>query len=163
MSRSTRGQLPQLAPPWRISASSAGALGTIGSREAFSWLADRSIPTPPTRWHVAIGLDVRDEPAQPSFDDASDTRFHIEIYAEEWGFFFCHAGRASWIRITDQPFVHLRDDFALIGKTPSLPSIGALLRELEAEHAIAFRRDLACVSTNLVNAEPAIRRWISAL
>ncbi len=115
------------------------------------------------RWHVAIGLDVRDEPARASFDEQTDSRFHIEIYAEEWGFFFCHAGRASWIRVTDQPFVHMRDDYGLLALTPPLDAIGTLLRKTEQEHQLAFRRKLAFVSTSVANAEPAIRRWIEQL
>lgn len=137
-------------------------MGTSGSRAAFEWLGARDITAPPTRWHVAIGLDVRDIPAPATFDEASDTRFHVEIYAEEWGWFFCHQGRASWIRVTDQPFVHIRDDYRLLDETPGLSNIGTLLRALESRHALQFRRDLAFVSTNL-SAEPKIREWIQAL
>lgn len=163
MSSTSRGQLPRLAPSWWIRAGGGGALATLGSKAAYAWLADRQVPAPSTRWHVAIGLDVRDEPALAGFDEATDSRFHVEIYAEEWGYFFCHAGRASWIRITDVPFVHMRDDYGLLAATPALDAIGDVLRKLEDEHHLAFRRDLAFVSTSLVNAEPAIRRWIATL
>ncbi len=162
MSR-TRGQLPQLAPAWWIRAGSGGPLTTPGSRAAFDWLEEHKLPTPSTRWHVAIGLDVRDEPAPASFDEASDSRFHVEIYSEEWGFFFCHGGRASWIRITDVPFVHIRDDYRLLARTPTLRDIGVLLRALEQEHALKFRREHAFISTSLVAAEPQIRAWVLSL
>lgn len=102
-------------------------------------------------------------PAPASFDEASDSRFHIEIYAEEWGYFFCHHGRASWIRVTDVAFVHIRDDYQMLGETPALSAIGTLLRAVEARHGLAFRREHAFVSTNLVSAEPAIRAWIQSL
>jgi hypothetical protein len=156
-------RLPQLAPAWWIRSGGGGALSTVGSHAAFEWLAARKVAAPPTRWHVAIGLDVRDEPAQASFDELTDSRFHIEIYSEEWGFFFCHGGRASWIRITDQPFVHVRDDYGLLAATTSLDHIGTLLRSLEAKHSLQFRREHAYVNTNLVTAEPAIRAWIQEL
>lgn len=163
MSRTAAGRLPSLAPSWWTRASSSGSLATPGSRAAFAWLAQRSIPAPASRWHVAIGLDVRDEPATATFDETVDTRFHIEVYAEEWGFFFCHGGRASWIRITDVAFVHLRDDFALLASTPALERIGTLLRAVEHEHALSFRRDLAFVNTSIAGAELAIRTWIASL
>jgi hypothetical protein len=115
------------------------------------------------RWYVAIGLDITDEPAQATFDESADSRFHIEIYSEEWGFFFCHAGRASWIRITDLAFVHMRDDYGLLAAAPALPEIGSLLRRLESEHGLQFRRELAYVHTNLINAEPSIRAWVQSL
>ena len=163
MSRSTRGLLPQLAPSWWIRAGGGGALSTDGSRAAFEWLAARGQPVPAMRWHVAIGLDVRDEPAPASFDEATDTRFHVEIYSEEWGFFFCYRGKASWIRITDVAFVHMRDDYGLLARTPKLAAIGTLLRALELEHAITFRRKLAYVNTSLSGAEAQIRAWIESL
>jgi len=163
VSRSTRGQLPQLAPSWWIRAGGGGGLATAGSRAAFDWLAERKIGIPPTRWHVAIGLDVRDEPAPGDFDEATDSRFHVEIYSEEWGFFFCTGGRASWIRITDVAFVHMRAQFGLLARVPRLTAIGALLRALETEHGLAFKREHAYVSTSLSGAEPLIRAWIASL
>jgi hypothetical protein len=142
---------------------SSGGLETRGSLAAFTWLADRGLTTRTTRWHVAIGIDVRSIPAPVIFDETVDSRFHIEIYSEEWGYFFCHAGRSSWIRVTDVPFVHLRDDFGLVSSTPDLENIGAQLRSVEKQFGLQFRRDLAFVDTSLANAEPAIRRWISSL
>ena len=141
----------------------SGGLETRGSLAAFAWFADQGLTMPATRWHVAIGLDVRSIPAPVIFDETVDSRFHIEIYSEEWGYFFCHGGRSSWIRVIDAPFVHLRDDFGLVASTPDLENIGAQLRSVEKQFGLQFRRDLAFVDTSLANAEPAIRRWISSL
>lgn len=138
-------------------------IDTAGSAAASTWLAEQGLPARATRWHVAIGLDVRDIPAPVLFDESVDSRFHIEIYTEEWGYFFCHRGRSSWIRITDAPFVHLRDDFGLLASTTDLKRIGSQLRSVEHQFGLDFRRDLAFVNTNLANAEPAIRQWIRGL
>src|SRR5690349_5164004 len=94
-----------------ILASGGGGWSTAGRLAAADWIAARNLPTPAMRWHVDIQLDVRNEPAPHLFDLEKDSRFHVEIYTEEWGFFFCHGGHASWIRITDVPFAHGRDDF----------------------------------------------------
>jgi hypothetical protein len=114
-------------------------------------------------WHVEISLDVRDAPAAPVFDDRRDTRFRIEIYSQEWGVFFCHQGRASWIRVTDIPFVHGRDDFQLLQELPSLDQIGLLVRSVEGKHAIAFRREHALIRTNVPSAEFALQLWVRNL
>jgi len=116
-----------------------------------------------TRWHIEIQLDVTDARASSQFDELTATRFHIDIYSEEWGFYFCHAKQSSWIRVTDQAFVHGRDDFKLLPLTPTLSDIGKLVGQLEQDHGVRFRRDLALVRTNLPKAEPAIRAWIATL
>jgi len=140
-------------PPW----SNAGALA------AQAWLTARNIPRPSlSRWHVEIALDVVDAPARADFDERTATRFHVDIYAEEWGFYCCHRGRASWIRVTDVPFVHGRDDFKLLAAVPPLKEIGSLLRTVEQQHSVWFRRDRALVRTSLATAESAIRRWVEA-
>ena len=115
------------------------------------------------RWHVEIALDVVDGPAPVEFDERTATRFHIDLYSEEWGVFFCHAGRSSWVRVTDIAFVHGRDDFGLLAEMPALPDLGAWLRRLEQQHGVVFQRAFARVRTNLANAEPVIRRWIASL
>lgn len=149
---------PQEAMTARASWSSAGALA------AASWLRQRGVPTTlATRWHVEIAMDTSDAPALPDYDERRATRFHIDIYSEEWGVFFCHGGRASWIRVTDIPFVHVCDQFSLLGVTPALKDIGGLLRLVEQRNVIRFQRHLALVRTNLVGAEPAIRRWLESL
>jgi len=97
------------------------------------------------------------------YDEHIATRFHLNIYAEEWGVFFCHAGQSSWIRVTDIAFVHGRDDFKLLASIPSLKDVGLLLRRVEQTHNVRFQRQHASVKTNIVGAEGAIRSWIATL
>lgn len=148
----------------RLHASSPSTTSTAGKLAAQSWLAGLGL-TPPalTPWHIEVFLDVRDAMAPADFDERRDTRFHIEIYSEEWGVFFCHRGSASWIRVTDIPFVHGRDDFGLLKIMPALPDVGMLMRTIEKQHKIALRREHALVRTNLQNAEVAVRAWLQRL
>jgi len=144
----------------------AGPVGpqSIGAIASAHWLAQRRLSsTSVLRWHVEIALDVVDGPAPVEFDERTATRFHIDLYSEEWGVFFCHAGRSSWVRVTDIAFVHGRDDFGLLAEMPALPDLGAWLRRLEQQHGVVFQRAFARVRTNLANAEPVIRRWIASL
>jgi hypothetical protein len=137
---------------------------STGAVASARWLAQRRLSsTSVMRWHVEIALDVVDEPAPAEFDDRTATRFHIDLYSEEWGVFFCHGGRASWLRVTDIAFVHGRDDFGLLADLPELGDLGPWLRQLERLHGVQFQRGFASVRTNLANAEPAIRRWIASL
>jgi hypothetical protein len=137
---------------------------TAGALAAGTWLRSRGATPPATlRWHVEIALDVLDEPAPSEYDEATATRFHIDIYGEEWGFFFCYRGRSSWIRITDIAFVHGRDDYQLLASVPALKDIGTLIRRLETEFRVRFQRGHAHVRTNLPNLEPIVRNWIATL
>lgn len=90
----------------------------------------------------------------------ADTRFDLNVYEEEWGFYFQFAGRASWIRVTDAAFVHGRDDFDLLARTPDLLAVNALLAELEQEHGLAFRRATASVRSTIPDAPNLIRDWL---
>jgi hypothetical protein len=149
---------------WLPSAGGPQHATTAGMLAARMWFRARALSAPGLlRWHAEILLDVVDQPARESFDERTDTRFRLEIYSEEWGFLFCHAGLASWIRITDIPFVHGRDDFGLLSSTPALKDIGGLLRGVEHRHRIHFRRRHALVLTNIPNAETPIRRWTESL
>ena len=65
--------------------------------------------------------------------------------------------------MTDVSFVHMRDDYGLLARAPTLPAIGTLLRALELEHGLVFQRPLAYVNTNLSGAEAQIRAWIASL
>ena len=138
---------------------------SLGARASAAWVQARGLATPPTtlRWHVeiAMGLDTATPPAD--FDETRTTRFHLDIYSEEWGVFFCHAGKASWIRLTDIAFVHGRDEHGLLAIVPPLRDIGGFLRGLEQRHEIQFQRKHAAIRTNLANAEPVIRSWLAAL
>lgn len=137
---------------------------TAGKLAAETWLRTRVLDAPAlTPWHVEAALGVGDAPVIAELDAATETRFRIEIYSQEWGFFFCHQGAASWIRVTDIPFVHGRDDFSLLATTPALKDIGSLLRSLERRFEIELDRRCAHVRTNLQNAEPTIRQWILSL
>ncbi|MGE5182867.1 MAG: hypothetical protein ACM31C_12420 [Acidobacteriota bacterium] len=145
-------------------ASSGGAATTAGMLAARTWLVARGVAAPTlTRWHATVLLAPGDAPPAEEIDEARDTRFRVEIFSEEWGFLFCHAGHASWIRITDIPFVHGRDDFRLLAQIPALEDLGALLRRIERHHGIELSRQHALVRTNLPAAERAIRSWVAAL
>jgi hypothetical protein len=116
-----------------------------------------------TPWHIEISLGVLAEAPPAAFNERIDTRLRIEIYSDEWGVFFCHQGKTSWIRVTDVAFVHGRDDFSLLSQLPPLKDIGALVRSLERQHTLAFRREHALVRSNVAGAEAAVRSWIRSL
>ncbi|HVK87323.1 MAG TPA: hypothetical protein VM513_24570 [Kofleriaceae bacterium] len=150
--------------PFEARASSRGRPTTAGRLAAQAWSRRVGLPPPSlTSWHIEISLDVRDAPTSHLFDDRRDTRFRIEIYADEWGVFFCHQGKASWLRVTDVPFIHKRDEHSLLWRLPALEDIGALLRALEKQHELRFRRDHALIRTNLAGAETAVRLWVYTL
>jgi hypothetical protein len=121
---------------------------TAGAEAADRWLRALGLaPTP--RWHCEIATY-----------GGADVRFDLNIYAEEWGFCFRAGERASWIRVTDVAFVHGRDDFQLLAKTPDLLAIGPLLDQLEHDHGVAFARATASVRTNLTHAAVTVRDWL---
>jgi hypothetical protein len=111
-------------------------------------------------WDVEVGLGIEAKPARIEFDPRRDTRFQLYIYSEEWGFRFAHGGRASWIRVTDIPFVHGADELKLLDATPPLKNLGAFVRALEAEHGLEFQRAHAAVSSTIPGAEAAVRKWL---
>ena len=165
MNGSRSGGARRLAlPDSRTHASHSSSWSNAGALAAAAWFRGRGlIPTGIIRWSVEIALDVIDAPAPEEYDETTATRFHLDIYSEEWGVYFCHGGRASWIRVTDIAFVHGRDDYGLLGITPSLKDIGMLLRRLENQFRIKLRRDHALVQTNLSNALPVVRSWLATL
>jgi hypothetical protein len=141
-----------------------GVAPTAGAAAASSWLSALGLQPPAAlRWHVEIAISDLDGPPPIEFDERVATRFQLDLYSEEWGYFFCHHGRSSWIRVTDIPFVHGRDDFGLLVQTPTLGSIGAMIRTLEGRHAIQLRREHALVRTNLTGGEATVRRWLATL
>ena len=107
-------------------------------------------------------LDIVDARAPRVFDPSRATRFHIGIWPQEWDFFFCHRGRSSWIRVTDIPFVHGVDSFALLERTPNLWNLASLVQAIEHDHGIRFQRPHAAIRTNL---EPSvgIEAWVRSL
>jgi hypothetical protein len=116
-----------------------------------AWLAARDLFPKEQRWNAVATLA------------AGESRFRIEIFAEEWGFRFEHAGRESWIRVTDVPFVHGRDDHDLLRATPPLKKLGKLVRAIEVTHALAFDRGGAHIETTIAGGERVIRSWIAHL
>jgi hypothetical protein len=135
----------------------AGALATA------SWLSSRGLLVPPRKpWEVSIAIDVVDERAPSVFSEDKDTRFHIAIGSGEWGFFFCHYGLASWIRVIDVPFVHERDEFNLLARVPPLRGLGSLMRTLEEKYRFRFRREHAAIRSTISSSEPAIWEWVLA-
>ena len=139
---------------------------TLGQKTAQAWLRARGMDTPPAheRWYVEIAMGLARERPPTDFDEATTTRLHISIYAEEWGVYFCHHGRSSWIRVTDLPFVHGRDDHKLLTMLPSsLNDLGSFVRRLEASERIRFERSHASIKTNVAAIEPAVRSWLMTL
>ncbi len=119
-----------------------------GADESHRWLGALGL-SPTARWYVEISISA----------DA-DTAFELNIYGEEWGFAFHHGGRGSWIRVTDIPFVHGRDDFQLLPQTPELLAIDTLVSDLERTHGFAFRRVKASIRSNLPDALEIVRDWL---
>jgi hypothetical protein len=135
-----------------------------GALEALGWLRERDpAATSNDRWYVEIALDVIASSAAYEFDDTTATRFHLDIYREEWCVWFCHRGRSSRIVCSDVVRVHGADQFNLLAIMPRLRDIGDLIRRLESAHGIHFARDHAAICTNLPAIEPAIRAWVDAL
>jgi len=135
----------------------AGKLATA------AWIFQNGLRPRAKTWDVEIGLGVVAKPATLEFDPQRDTRFQLHLYSEEWGYRFCHAGRQSWIRITDVPFVHGSDQFKLLAATPPLKNLGAFLRSLEDSHGLAFQRSHAALLSSIPDAEPAVRDWLRKL
>lgn len=118
--------------------------------------------TAAARWLTALGLSPLPRwYAEISVAGDRDTRFDLSVYAEEWGFSFQQGSRASWIRITDIPFAHGRDEFSLLSETPELQAIVVLMATLEARFAIQFERANATVQTNLPSAVGVVREWFA--
>lgn len=137
---------------------------TAGKLAARTWLEELVLTPPAHRpWFVEITLGVDEAMPTLAFDVAIDTRLRLEVYAEEWGVFFCHRGRMSWIRVTDFPFVHGHDDFGLASITPPLRHIGELVRSIETGQTVQFDCGLALVRSNVPDAETALRPWLAAL
>jgi hypothetical protein len=134
-----------------------------GALAASAWLSARGLRAPAKgAWDVTIALDVVDRAASPTVTSATDSRFHIAIAGSEWGFFFCHRGKVSWIRITDVPFINERDEYALLERTPPLRDLGSLVQALEEKYELTFKRRHASIRTNLPEAEQTIRIWLAA-
>lgn len=127
-----------------------------GALAAAAWLLDRGLLPDQERWFVEVDLAAAGKAGR-------ETRFVLEVYSEEWGFQVHHLGQTSWIRVTDVPFVHGRDDHAMLARMPRLREIGLFVRELERRFGVHFDRDAAGIRTSIPNAEPVLRAWVGAL
>ncbi|HTL36585.1 MAG TPA: hypothetical protein VL326_25805 [Kofleriaceae bacterium] len=137
-----------LRPEHAVLASETRA--NTGALAAAAWLAARGLfPTDPN-WFVRISVET------------GETRFAIEIFAQEWGYAFRHGGRTSWIRVTDIPFVHGWDDFNLLDRTPRLESVGSLMRIVERDHGITLDRTCSLIESS-IGGEDLIAAWVRSL
>jgi hypothetical protein len=133
---------------------------TAGALAAETWLRARGATPTAFRWHVEVTLEATSKTARNQSLD--NTQLRLEIYSDEWGVYFAHAGRASWVRVTDVAFVHGRDDFGLLHVLPPLKDVGQLMRHLERAHGVRFRFDRPVVKTNLEDVEPLVRAWVTS-
>jgi hypothetical protein len=124
-------------------------LPTLGAEASSRWLAALELE-PETHWYAKIVLL-----------GTGESRFELAIFAEEWGFQFARGSRASWIRVTDVPFAHGRDDFGLLAELPDVLEVNALISRLEQQHGIELDRSAATIHTNLAGAGSVIRAWVS--
>jgi hypothetical protein len=122
--------------------------GMLGAEASATWLAALGLEPVP-RWYAEVALAD------------GESRFFLNVYAEEWGYAFHHGSRASWIRVTDIAFVHGRDDYSLLTTAPDLLAIETVIRRVETDHSLAFPRGESEIRTNLAaGAEHAIRSWL---
>ena len=137
----------------RVLLSSAGqSRMTAGALAAARWIRAIGQTPPAGNWDVRLELM-----ATPT------TSFTIEISHAVWGFEFLHSARRSAVRVVSLPTVYERDDFRLLHYTPPLQAIGGLIRRLEREHEIGFRRSTACVETTMTALVPDALRWLAQL
>jgi hypothetical protein len=129
-----------------------------GPLASAAWLLARGLLPREQKWFVEIEL-----PAKGKSEHEALAKLLLEVYAEEWGFRFERERRVSWIRVTDVPFVHGRDDHGLLTKTPRLERISMLVRALEGDHGIEFERTQATIRSNVPNADSVISSWLAEL
>jgi hypothetical protein len=144
-----------------IGTPTAGISPHTGPMASAAWLAARDLIPLETKWSATITFDgAEHHGTDPTvFDEATGTRFRIDIFAEEWGYQFCYRGRSSWIRVTDVRFAHGRDEHELLAVTPPLREIGRLLTSLESRYDIAFPRHAVDVTTTIKDGVDPIKRW----
>jgi hypothetical protein len=137
----------------RVMLSSGGqSRMTAGALASARWLRTIGMTPPMSEWSAELELV-----ASPT------TRFVIEVGHTEWSFTFDHVGRRSCIRVISLPAVYESDDFGLLRYTPPLLSIGQLVRRIEHEQSIGFRRSTACVHTTMPALVPDALRWLAQL
>ena len=127
-----------------------------GALASAAWLSSRCLCATAGGWEVTISLAVK----RGGGTGNEETRFHVAITAREWGFFFSHGNETSWIRVTDVPFVHERDDFALLHRVPALRDLGELVGEIEERYGIQFDREDALIRSTLIGGVDRIQAWV---
>jgi len=125
-----------------------------GSLASAAWLAERGVAPDQPKWFVEIELHGGSD---------RGTRLRIDIYCEEWGFQLDHAGRTSWIRVTDTRFVHGRDELDLLPRTTALRDITRLVRWIERELGVQLDRKAPAIRTNIANVHAAVLDWVATL
>lgn len=135
-----------------------GLSPNTGPLASAAWLVERGLTPREAKWFVEIELA-----ASGNSDRLRTGKLLLEVYAEEWGYQFEHDGRISWIRVTDVPFVHGRDEHGLLAKTPRLEQISVLVREIEQRHGLVFERQHAVVRSNVPDEDGVIATWIKRL
>ena len=155
----------RVAEPVKLAASTPnrGIPVSLASMAVADWLRARGIVQPSSSWHIEIVLDVVDATPSQAWSATTDTRFHLHLYASEWCLFFCHGGRTSWVRVTDRPYMHGRDDFGFVSNMPRLQDIGTFLASLEDCHGIVFQRAHARITTTLAGAESNLSAWVRSV
>jgi hypothetical protein len=149
----TRGKSALTAPP-RASKVPRGA------RESAEWLARLGISPTKPKWYAEAYLDVVDGPASQVYMGTTDSRFHLRVYADEWGLLFIHKGKTSHIRRTDHDFINGEDGHALLKKMPDLADVATFIARLEKKHGLSFHREHAWLRTNLPGGKQALREWL---
>ncbi len=125
-----------------------------GPLAASAWLAERGVAPAQPKWFVEIGLFVGED---------RSTRFQLDVYAEEWGIQVQHGDRGSWLRVTDVPFVHGRDDFDLMASRPRLSDVGRILTAIEQQLGLSFDREAPAIRSSIAEAYGPLRDWIAKL
>jgi hypothetical protein len=135
-----------------------------GALAIAAWLSDRGIFAPAGKpWRIDVTLDATTHSPTRVFAESIDTRFHLRVCEAEWAYYFCHAGRATKVRVTDLPRVDGADDHGLVTATPPLRRIGKLVRQIEQRYAVLLPRTSAVVESTLQSIEPIVRAWVLTL
>jgi hypothetical protein len=154
---------PDRSGPMRHPIGTPGGLSPSGLAIA-AWLSDRGIFPPAGRpWRIDITLDATMHSPTRVFAEAIDTRFKLQVQPDEWAYYFCHAGRATNVRVADFPRVDGSDDHGLVTATPPLRRIGRLLRQIEQRYTVSLPRTNARVESTLQSVEPIVRAWVLTL
>lgn len=152
--RKTGGPQPPAVHP--IGTPTNGVSPNTGPLATAAWLAARGLIPSEARWYAEILVGT----SADTLDEEESTLLRIELFSEEWGYCFRHGGKVSWIRVTDVPFMHGRDEHSLLGDTRALTGFGTLVRAIESRFGISFDPRSAVIQTNLFGADGAIREWI---